>query len=218
MQASQTYTPGLEEVFYNAQAGFTLQPMLLFASILPRDDEATIKRKWQLAAIYLDILLTRRIWNYRTTDQSTMKYPIFQVMLAIRGLTPEALSLKLKEELDGETETFASNERFALHGMNRKQIARILARMTDFVERSSCMASRYLEYTTGSGKKRGPWCKEVDVAGFQRSRGRPGLLHHRGRILDSRVGLEWEDGSGSVPQTSRAAAAIFLRSFKRSGR
>jgi hypothetical protein len=154
IQASRNFTPGLEEVFYNAQAGFTLQPMLLLAPILPADDDATIKRKWQLAGTYLDILLARRIWNNRTTDQSTMKYPIFRVMLAIRGLAPGALASKLQEELDSEKEDFASNDRFALHGMNRKQIARILARMTDFVEQGSGVASRYLEYTTGGGRRR----------------------------------------------------------------
>jgi hypothetical protein len=154
IQASRRFTPGLEEVFYNAQAGFTLQPMLLLAPILASDDETTIRRKWRLAATYLDILLTRRVWNYRSTDQSTMKHPIFQLILAVRGLGCDPLALKLKEELDSAEEVFASNERFALHGMNRKQIARILARMTDFVEQGSGLASRYLEYTTGSGQKR----------------------------------------------------------------
>ena len=38
--------------------------------------------------------------------------------------------------------------------MNRKQIPRILARMTNAVEQGSGMASRYLEYTTGKGKTR----------------------------------------------------------------
>jgi hypothetical protein len=153
IHASRNYTERLEEVFYNSQAGFTLQPMLLLAPVLPSDDEATITRKWRLAAAYLDILLTRRVWNYRSTDQSTMKDPIFRVVRAVRGLDHEALAVKLKAALDAEKEVFASNEQFALHGMNRKQIARILARMIDFVERRSGQASRYLEYT-GGGKVR----------------------------------------------------------------
>jgi uncharacterized protein with ParB-like and HNH nuclease domain len=154
IRASRTYTPGLEEVFYNAQAGFTLQPMLLLAPVLVSDDETTVRRKWRLAAIYLDILLTRRVWNSRSTDQSTMKYPVFQIMLGVRGLAPDALALRLKEELGSDEEVFSSNERFALHGMNRKQIARILARMTEFIEVGSGLASRYLEYTTATGQKR----------------------------------------------------------------
>ena len=154
VEASTHPQAPLEHVFYNAQAGFTLQPMLLLSPVSPNEDESTINLKWHLVAIYLDILLTRRIWNYRSTDQSTMKYPIFKTMLAIRGLTPEDLVVKLTEELDGEKEVFASNDRFALHGMNRKQIKRILARMIDYMETGSGQASHYIEYTTGSGKKR----------------------------------------------------------------
>jgi hypothetical protein len=128
--------------------------MLLLAPVTPSDDEATITLKWRLAATYLDILLTRRVWNYRSTDQSTMKYPIFKVMLAVRGLEPAALATVLKADLELEKEVFATKEHFALHGMNRKQVQRILARLTEYVERESGMASRYLEYTTGIGKKR----------------------------------------------------------------
>jgi len=49
-------------------------------------------------------------------------------------------------------ETFASNDRFYLHGMNGRQIHRLLARMTDYVETQSGRASRYSEYIKRSGK------------------------------------------------------------------
>lgn len=88
MEASRLLLPSLEHVLYNAQAGFTLQPMLLLAPIRPEDREPAITRKWRLAAMYLDILLTRRVWNGRSTDQSTMKHPIFRIMLAARSLDP----------------------------------------------------------------------------------------------------------------------------------
>ncbi|HLH77564.1 MAG TPA: DUF1524 domain-containing protein, partial [Candidatus Binataceae bacterium] len=58
---------------------------------------------------------------------------------------PELAAL-LRERLDAETETFASNDGFRLHGMNGRQIHRLLARMTDYVETSSGLASRYSEY------------------------------------------------------------------------
>ncbi len=154
IEASRMLQPPLEHIFYNAQAGFTLQPMLLLAPVKPTDDEAMVSLKWRLTAMYLDILLNRRIWNYRSTDQSTMRYATFRTMLAVRGMAPDDLAAKLKEDLDGEKEVFASNERFALHGMNRKQIVRILGRMTDYIETGSGQTSRYLEYTAGTGKKR----------------------------------------------------------------
>ncbi|MBA4017002.1 MAG: hypothetical protein C0483_07510 [Pirellula sp.] len=154
LQAGHTRQPGLEHIYYNAQAGFTLQPMLLLAPLLRTDDAETIKKKWRLCARYLDIVLTRRMWNYRSTDQSTMKYPIFKIMLAIRHSAPAELATKLKADLDAEKEVFATSERFALHGTNGRQIARILARLTDYVETASGYASHYEEYTGWRGKKR----------------------------------------------------------------
>jgi len=154
LEASRKYTPGLEHVFFNAQAGFTLQPMLLLAPIAVTDAESTINLKWRIASLYLDILLARRIWNYRSTDQSTMKYPIFATMLDIRGLAPEDMSVKLLDHLTATQETLPFNGQFALHGMNRRQITRILARMTAFVETRSGYTDQYLAYTTGASTKR----------------------------------------------------------------
>jgi hypothetical protein len=154
IEASRKLQPSLEHVFYNAQAGFTLQPIVLLAPVEPKDDDATINLKWRLSAMYLDTMLTRRAWNYRSTDQSTMKYPTFKIVLAIRGLDPNDLAATLKEDLDNEEEVIATKETYALHGMNRKQIVRILARMIDYMETGSGIASHYLEYTGGSGSKR----------------------------------------------------------------
>jgi hypothetical protein len=128
--------------------------MLLLAALQPGDSDTTIRLKWRLCAMYLDIVLTRRIWNNRSTDQSTMKYPLFQIMLAARHREPSALAEQLKRDLDSEKENFDANARFALHGTNRRQITRILARLTDYVETQSGYPSRYVEYTTGAGKQR----------------------------------------------------------------
>ena len=58
----------------------------------------------------------------------------------------------LTQRLADEEETFASNERFRLHGMNGRQIHRMLARMTDHVETSSGRPSHYSEYIHRHGK------------------------------------------------------------------
>src|SRR5262249_3029002 len=64
-----------------------------------------------------------------------------------RGKSATDLAFFLRERLDAETETFASNEQFRLHGMNGRQIHRLLARMIDYVETRSGQASRYSEYS-----------------------------------------------------------------------
>lgn len=151
-RAAETLTPGLECVHFNAQHNFTLQYPVLLAPLRVEDDEAAALRKLRVVAAFLDILIHRRIWNWRAIDYSTMQYAMFLVMRDIRGKSAADLAATLRERLDGETETFASNDRFRLHGMNGRQIHRLLARMTDYIETRSGQASRYAEYAQ-RGKK-----------------------------------------------------------------
>ena len=58
----------------------------------------------------------------------------------------------MRRRLDDESETFLSNGSFRLHGMNGRQIHRLLARMTEFVETRSGMPSRYVDYAKRGGK------------------------------------------------------------------
>jgi hypothetical protein len=144
--AGETLTPGLECVHFNAQHNFTLQYPVLLAPLRVDDDEAGALRKLRVVAAWLDILIHRRIWNWRAIDYSTMQYAMFLAMRDVRGKSASELAELLRERLDAESETFAGNGRFRLHGMNGRQIHRLLARMTDFVETRSGMASRYAEY------------------------------------------------------------------------
>jgi hypothetical protein len=145
-RAADVPAPGLESVHYNAQHNFTLQYPLLLAPLRVEDDDATAMRKFRVVAAYLDILIHRRIWNWRAIDYSTMQYAMFLVMKEIRRKSVPSVARILRARLDGETETFATNELFRLHGMNGRQIHRLLARMTDYVETRSGEASRYTEY------------------------------------------------------------------------
>jgi hypothetical protein len=151
--ASVKRTEGLECVFYNAQHNFTLQYPVLLAPLRMDESEEMAERKVRLGAAYLDILIHRRIWNWRSIDYSTMQYAMFLVIKEIRGKPLDELAGILHRRLEEEEVSFASNDRFRLHGMNRRQIHRILARMTDYVETRSGAASRYTEYIQRSGKK-----------------------------------------------------------------
>jgi len=144
--AADTLTAGLASVHFNAQHNFTLQYPVLLAPLRVEDDEAAALRKLRVVAAYLDILIHRRIWNSRDIGYSTMQYAMFLVMRDSRGKSAPELASLLRERLDAETETFASNDRFRLHGMNGRQIHRLLARMTDYIEVQSGQASRYSEY------------------------------------------------------------------------
>ncbi len=153
IDAAERPVNGLEHVLYNAQQGFTLQYMLLLAPLRPDDPDSVVIRKAGLVAQYLDILLTWRLWNFRTIAYSTMQYAMFVVMRDIRGLAPDALAHKLHDFLSKEDETFSTNDRLRMHQQNRYALHRILARLTDYVETESGQPSRYLDYVS-EGKTR----------------------------------------------------------------
>jgi uncharacterized protein with ParB-like and HNH nuclease domain len=77
LEASQSLVPGMEEVFYNAWNGFTLQYPLILAAISPGDDDETFVRKAQMVAGWTDIFVTRRMVNYRNYGYSTVAYTMF---------------------------------------------------------------------------------------------------------------------------------------------
>ncbi len=151
--AANTRTPGLEAIHYNAQSNFTLQYPALLAPLRRSDSEEDVLRKFRIVAAYIDVLIARRVWNWKATSYSAMQYNIFQlVILKIRGKSAAELASILIERLEAEEETFAKNDRFRLHGMNGRLIHRLLARMTDYVETQSGQASRYAEYIQQRGK------------------------------------------------------------------
>jgi hypothetical protein len=153
-KASHELTPGLETVYYLAGHEFTLQYPVILAALLPDDSPDVIDQKIRIVGIFLDILVARRIWNFRLIAYSTMQYAMFLVMRDIRRKSPSELAEILRSRLETEKETFRSNDRFHLTKMNRNVTAELLARITDYIERQSGLPSHFEEYVGGSGKKR----------------------------------------------------------------
>jgi hypothetical protein len=151
-KAGDAVTPGLEYVYFNAEHNFTLQYPVLLAPLRLDDPEPIILKKIRITAAFLDILIHRRIWNWHAIDYSTMQYAMFVVMRDIRNKTVEELVSVLRKRLDADNETFSTQQGFRLHGMNGRQIHRLLARMTDFIENGSGMPSRYVDYAKRGGK------------------------------------------------------------------
>lgn len=153
--AGMAFTQGLEHIFYNAQNGFTQQYQVLLAPLLPGDAEQVVHTKLRMVAIFLDIMLTRRIWNFRSTAYSTMQYAMFLLTKDIRGKAPAQLADILTAKLDEDEDDFDKNPDYYLHGQNRKQILRILARITNYLETEAHQPGEgYVKYVTTRGQKR----------------------------------------------------------------
>jgi hypothetical protein len=151
-RASFAFTEDLDAVYYNARLEFTLQYPLLLAPVCVSDDPDTIVRKVRAVATYIDIMLARRLWNFRSIAYSTMQYATFLTIRDIRRKELADLVDLLTHRLDSETETFSTNDRMHLHGQNRPAVRYLLARITDHLERQAGFPARFAEYIAG-GKK-----------------------------------------------------------------
>ena len=148
-KAAETIEQGLEAVHYCAQNNFTLQyPVLLAPLQCNKDSDQDIQRKLRIVSAYLDIFITRRIWNRQAIDYSTMQYTMFLVMREIRGKDIATLMDILTKKLAEEDETFTTNDQLQLY-RNGKKIHIILARLSDYVETASGEPSHYQKYKQG---------------------------------------------------------------------
>ena len=145
LRASKTLTLNFESVYLNNEHNFTLQYPLILAAINKTDDELTVSRKIRVVSSFVDILIHRRLWTFKAVDYRNMRYAMFNVIKDIRGKSLEELADLLTQRLATEPQ-FSDNQIFRLTSSNRKQVHRILARITDYVETQSGYAPRYLEY------------------------------------------------------------------------
>jgi len=152
--ASLKQLVGLETVYANSRLGFTLQYPLLLAPLKYTDDASTRQRKVQIVASFVDILLARRLWNFRSIAYSTLQYAMFLVMRDIRGKSVEQLVTILCKRLKDDTENFDTNTTLRLHQQNRYSLKWLLARMTDHIEVRGGLPSHFVEYMT-EGRKNG---------------------------------------------------------------
>lgn len=144
--AAQKITEGLEPVYFNAKLAFTLQYPLILAPLTPDDNEEIMRRKMSIVSTFIDIIIARRIWNFKSIAYSTMQYAMFNIMVSIRNKGISELSAILENKLAEEPTTFRTNEGFRMHGQNRYYIHNLLARITDFIETSSGNKSHFSEY------------------------------------------------------------------------
>ena len=154
LQLASLKLKGYETVYANSWLDFTLQYPLLLAPLKTSDNEPTRLRKIHVVASFLDILLARRIWNFRSISYSTLQYAMFLVVREIRGKSVDQLATILRKRLKDDSENFDTNPTLRLHQQNRYSIKWLLARMTDYIEVRGGLSSRFDEYMA-EGRKKG---------------------------------------------------------------
>jgi len=145
-------TPGLEYVFYNSLNNFTLQDVLILASITPDDDAVVIDEKIRLVAGYIDIFIARRLINFRTLSYSSIVYTMFNLMKEIRHKPVKDLVQLLKAKVANMEESFDGVKKFYVHQQNRGYVHTLLARITHHVAEKCGIDSDILSYLDRTAK------------------------------------------------------------------
>jgi len=145
-KAALELTPGLEYVYYNSENNFTLQDVLILASISPDDDAAVIDKKIRLVAGYIDIFIARRVVNSRTLSYSSIVYTMFNLMKEIRHKPVTDLAQCLKNKVQTMEESFAGIKDFHVHQQNRRYVHLLLARITHHVAEKCGIDTDVLRY------------------------------------------------------------------------
>ena len=135
-----------EHIYYNSQIGFTLQTMLLLAPICVYDSAEIVKRKLNLVAKFIDLLIYSRVINYKMCEYSTIKNYVFNTVKRIRRLSLEDLSTELLDCYNSFDFRIDNLINWRLNGFTKKYIKHYLARITGFIEEKSDKTSKYTEY------------------------------------------------------------------------
>ena len=162
LEASATYTPGLEAIFYNAHNDFTWQSTVLLAPLSVGDDDATVRRKLGAVATYLDIWLMRRTTNYIRVGYSSVSYAMWALCRDIRDRTLPDLVDALRSKLDQDEHDVSfegSDSRgrrgiadLGLNQFSKRYIYHLLARVTAYTERSAGQPDLFASYVDRTSK------------------------------------------------------------------
>jgi hypothetical protein len=134
LKASEVFMPGWEFTYYNAKNNFTLQYLLGLAVSEVSDDDEVFRQKNELIAKFIDLMVARRMVNFKRRGYSMMYRPMFALAKTLRGKTLDGLRDALAERVLSMEETFEATTTFALTNMNKPDVFYLLARMTSWLE------------------------------------------------------------------------------------
>lgn len=134
LEVSGRYTQGWEYVFFNAMNDFTLQLMLAMAVSEVEDDDELFREKVELVAKYVDLMVARRMANFKRRGYSMMYRPMFTLAKTLRGRNLTEIRSILADRAANLDESFDALDTFALTNMNKPDVYYLLARMTSWLE------------------------------------------------------------------------------------
>jgi hypothetical protein len=157
----------MELVYYNANRNFTLQYQLVLSVVTRDDSEDLITQKIKAVSCFIDQYISRRVFNFKVVDYSTIKNAIFNLTKRFRKLHIKQLVPALQEELDSMEFTLEGIDRFHLNGFTSRYMLHILARITHYMDQQVGLNTRIEDYV--NRETRNPydiehiWCDHFDL-------------------------------------------------------
>lgn len=149
---SSEFNQEFEYVFYNSDRDFNLQYQVILAAISSDDSLDIIDKKIKLISCFIDQYITRRVFNFKTVNYSSVKYTMFTITKIVRRKNIDELNEILKEYLNNMEQTFDAVDRFYLNQFSGRYMLHILSRMTYYLEQSCGINSSFYNYINRSQK------------------------------------------------------------------
>jgi uncharacterized protein with ParB-like and HNH nuclease domain len=133
-----------DSIYYNDEAVFSWQPIILLSAIRLNDDEDEVSRKLRIVSKYIDILIVSRFANGKKFGSADIK-DFIKLTIDIRDMNFTTLKNYLVEKIDSSKLQILSKEQenktgiknLRLNRYTKRGIKYILARISEFVEKGS---------------------------------------------------------------------------------
>lgn len=149
---SNEFNKDFEYVFYNSDRDFNLQYQIILASICSDDSFEIIDKKIKLISCFIDQYITRRVFNFKTVNYSSVRYTMFTITKMVRRKDVNELKEILKDYLNNMEYTFDGIDRFYLNQFTGRYMLHILSRMTYYLEEGCGINSSFYNYINRSQK------------------------------------------------------------------
>ena len=149
---SSEFNADFEYVFYNADRDFNLQYQIILASICLDDSQEIIDKKIKLISCFIDQYISRRVFNFKTVNYSSVRYTMFNITKDVRRKSLDELKDILKSKINNMEQTLEAIDNFYLNQFTARYMLHIISRMTYYLESNSGINSSFNNYVNRSQK------------------------------------------------------------------
>ncbi|RZN65486.1 MAG: DUF262 domain-containing protein [Candidatus Methanoliparum thermophilum] len=147
-KAANEFNKELENIFYinERRLAPSIFYPLLMAPITLQDNPETIKKKFSLVAMYLEMFTVFRSVNYKNYSQSSIRYTMYTLVKEIRNKDVNDLAQILKQKAEQIDQKLDGVKNLRMHGQNKRFIKFLLARITSHIEEKSGISNEFKKY------------------------------------------------------------------------